>query len=88
MFIGNMKIYIAMSDGRERSHDPILGVYKKESDAYARLGKYAREHNTVEEMTHQWLIKPIEEMTDEELGKTQLNQWSCSSGSVLIEELR
>ena len=81
-----MKIYIAVSDSRE-SHDPILGVYKKESDAYARVGKYSREYNTVEEMTSEYHDKPIEEMSDEELGRAPLNQWSCIIGYVEEHDL-
>ena len=74
-------VYIAFSDGRER-HDPILGVYQKESDAYKRLGKYHRENNSIEDMECDWHKKHVSLMSDEELGHADLNDYSCIIGGV------
>ena len=79
-------IYIAHADGRE-SHDYILGVYAVESDAYSRLGKYIREHNTEEDMSSRWHTKPVCKMTDEELGRVSLNQYFCIIGGVERHEI-
>lgn len=80
--------YIVYSDCRE-NHDVILGLYKSESSAYAKLGQYHREHNTEDDMYIKGLHeKPISDMSDGEVGETPLSQWSCIIGSVEKREIK
>lgn len=76
------EVYIAFPDGREHG-EPILGIYWEESDAYKRLGKYHREVNKVEDMESRRFKKSVTEMTDEELGYADLNDYSCIVGGVM-----
>jgi hypothetical protein len=81
-----MKIYIAFKDGRENEADPILGVFKKEEDAYIRVGKYHRQENTDRELAS--TVPNHKELSDLELGRDVfLNQFSCIIGHVEEYEL-
>lgn len=75
-----MNVYIAISDSRD-DHDPVLGVFESVSSAYARLGRYHRKNNSTDEMESRWFNKSVNDMSDEELGRAQINQ-GCIFGEV------
>ena len=80
-----MNIYIAVSDNRE-DHPTVLGAFASDSDAYARLGRYHRENNDADDMESRWFDKSVCQMSDEELGRAQINQ-GCIFGEVWTHPL-
>lgn len=74
-------VYVVLTDGRENG-EPVHGVFDTEEKALTALGEYHREVNDSENLGDKINLSNLE------LGKAELNQYSCIIGSVEAYRLR